>query len=220
MRLRIALAALAATFIAGGASAATFGFSCITNNSATDCGLGEAQLTMDVYGDDDSVSSKFMNAVGGDPLYISDIYFDDQAGLFVDPAVVSITEGLGVDFRTPIPGNGGLPGGNTIGFDTTPATAEANNEPGSVNGVDPGEFVILNLALDGDSGLADVLTALFLGGDQSGSLRVGIHVQGFESGGSESYVNSVNVVPLPAAGWLLIAGLGGLAAYGRKKRAA
>ena len=31
-------------------------------------------------------------------------------------------------------------------------------------------------------------------------------------------INTPNVIPLPAAGWLLLAGLGGLAAYGRKKR--
>jgi hypothetical protein len=33
-----------------------------------------------------------------------------------------------------------------------------------------------------------------------------------------SYEDHPNVIPLPAAGWLLLAGLGGLAAYGRKKR--
>ncbi len=32
------------------------------------------------------------------------------------------------------------------------------------------------------------------------------------------YERPPNVIPLPAAGWLLIAGLGGLAAVGRKKR--
>lgn len=32
--------------------------------------------------------------------------------------------------------------------------------------------------------------------------------------------HETNVVPLPAAGWLLLAGIGGLAAYGRRKRAA
>ncbi len=31
---------------------------------------------------------------------------------------------------------------------------------------------------------------------------------------------SVSVVPLPAAGWLLLAGLGGLAAVGRRRKSA
>ena len=33
-------------------------------------------------------------------------------------------------------------------------------------------------------------------------------------------ISTPNVIPLPAAGWLLIAGLGGLAAVKRRKRAA
>lgn len=49
-----------------------------------------------------------------------------------------------------------------------------------------------------------------------------IHVQGLNSGGSTKYLggDAPAPVPLPAAGWLMLAGLGGLAALRRKRRAA
>lgn len=49
-----------------------------------------------------------------------------------------------------------------------------------------------------------------------GTLRIGIHVQGYSSGGSESFVN----VPVPPAIWLLETGLFGLVAGARRRQAA
>ena len=54
---------------------------------------------------------------------------------------------------------------------------------------------------------ADVLSEL-----ASGALRIGIHVQGFASTGSESLINT----PEPGTALLLALGLGGLAA-GRRR---
>ncbi|SDF69540.1 VPLPA-CTERM protein sorting domain-containing protein, partial [Salipiger thiooxidans] len=52
----------------------------------------------------------------------------------------------------------------------------------------------------------------------SGQLRFGIHLQNMWGGASDSYVNSVTPVPLPAAGILLIGALGGLGFASRRKK--
>jgi hypothetical protein len=57
--------------------------------------------------------------------------------------------------------------------------------------------------------------------NQAGDLRIGIHVQSFGNGGSESFVNDPglppSIVPIPAAAWLLGSGLIGLAGVARRK---
>ena len=58
---------------------------------------------------------------------------------------------------------------------------------------------------------ADVIAEL-----TDGRLRIGLHVQGFGNGGSESFVN--NPVPVPAAVWLFGSGLIGLVGVARRKR--
>jgi hypothetical protein len=87
------------------------------------------------------------------------------------------------------------------------------------NGVNPGEWLTIIWNLVAGTSFSDVIAALNLGGDQAGSLRVGIHVQGFSNGGSESFVNSTPApVPVPAAGLLLAGALGALALSRRRKR--
>jgi hypothetical protein len=86
------------------------------------------------------------------------------------------------------------------------------------NGVNPGEFLTVIWSLLGGVTYSDVIAALNLGGDQSGSLRIGIHVQGFANGGSESFVNATPTpVPVPAAGLLLMGALGALTVARRRK---
>ena len=57
----------------------------------------------------------------------------------------------------------------------------------------------------------DVLSFL-----DDGGLRIGLHVQGFESGGSQSFVNN-GIIPAPGA--ILLGGIGvGLVGWLRKHR--
>ena len=201
------------------ASAVMLSFGCITNNSMMNCGTGESQTSLEVTDAmNDQVLFKFTN-FGPEASFISDIYFDNDNGTGIGSTLASIDdliESAGVDFDFPINGNGDLPGGNTVNFNTTGSdetALEAQNKPGSENGIDNigNEMlgILFNLQMGKD--FSDVLSEL-----ANGDLRVGIHVQGFYPDGSESFVNAP--VPVPAAVWLMGTGLIGLIGFGRKRQ--
>jgi hypothetical protein len=181
----------------------SFGFGCISNNIAGDCDIGEAQLAVDVTAGpaSDQVSFTFTNTGSADSS-IADVYFDDGTLL----GIASILDGTGVDFEEGAsPPN--LPGGNDVGFD---ATFAADSEPpAQPNGVNPGEELTIIFDLLTGEDLASTLAALI-----DGSLRIGIHVQGFETGGSESFVS----VPEPGLAWLLAGPILVLAARARSRK--
>ncbi|MCK0506837.1 PEP-CTERM sorting domain-containing protein [Aromatoleum anaerobium] len=164
------------------AAAIPLSFTSITNNNAGDADIGEAQLTVDVTdAGSNQVSFLFAN-VGLDASSITDIYFDDGTLL----GIASIINGLGVSFsQGASPGD--LPGGNGItpAFETTAGFLADSDPPAQPNGVNPGEQVTIIFDLQGGGTFADVLSEL-----GTGELRIGIHVQGFASGGSESFINT------------------------------
>jgi hypothetical protein len=82
-----------------------------------------------------------------------------------------------------------------------------SDSPVEPNGVNPGESLGILFDILGGNSFANVIDDI-----NSGALRIGIHVQGFASGGSESFVN----VPEPATLVLLGVGLIVLAWFGRK----
>jgi hypothetical protein len=191
--------------------AVTLGFDCITGNVAGDCVIGEAQLSVDVTDAGlDQVLFTFHNS-GPNDSSIADVYFDD--GTLLGIASIDNSD-TGVDFATGAsPPN--LPGANNASppFVTTAGLSADSNPPVQPNGVNPGESLGITFGLQSGGSFADVLAEL-----ANGELRIGIHVQGYASGGSEGFVN--NPVPVPAAVWLFGSGLIGLVGVARRKRAA
>ena len=94
-----------------------------------------------------------------------------------------------------------LPGGNNASppFSVTAGFSADSDSPVQPNGVNPGESLGIRFSLQPGETFADVLTAL-----GNGDLRVGIHVQAFASGSSESFVNTP---PLPEPGSVALFGV-------------
>ena len=198
--IRAAMLTVAITLLNTTASQATietFDFYNITNNNPGDAAIGEAQLLVDVSDEfTDQVLFKFRNT-GPAASAISEIYFDDGnllgiADIINYPPNVIFTQGASPSE---------LPGANLVNpqFETTLSFLAESIPPPSHTGVNPGEQVGILFNLQPGATYQDVLNDIY-----SGALRVGVHVIGFESGGSESFVN----VPEPATMCLL--GLGGL----------
>jgi hypothetical protein len=228
MKKKLTLVLLAFTFVsflffgANQSQAYTLGFYNISNNNATDAATGESQLFVDVnpYGIN-QVEFYFYNK-GLLASSITDIYFDDGSLL----SISSIINGSGVDFKQGA-SPGDLPSGNTANpaFVASSGFTADSQPPAQPNGVNPDENVSIIFDLQTGKTFSDVLAALALpdphftidpitGKPIDHWLRIGIHVQGFEGGGSESFVN--NPVPLPAAAWLLGTGLLGMAAIRKR----
>ncbi len=198
-----------ASLISGSASATTVTFgTCVSNNVAGDCAIASAQISVLVGAGPSAgqVTFTFSN-VGASASSITDIYFDDGTLL----GIASVTNSSGVSFsQGASPGN--LPAGNNASpaFVATAGFTADSDAPVQPNGVNPGETVTIVFNLQSGGTFGDVLAEL---GD--GRLRIGVHVQGFASGGSEALVNT----PVPEAGTLglLAVSLFGLARAGRRR---
>ena len=206
----------------------TLGFDNITTNNPDDAASGEEQLFVEMteFGSG-QVLFTFGN-LGPAAASITDIYFDEE--IFPGLAWIDNSD-PGVSFtRDASPPD--LPGGNLLDppFVTSLGFSADTDEPTQAHGVYPGES--LGIAFDVQPGgtFTDVL-----GDVQSGALRIGLHVQGFDGGGSESFVNTLSPplslssalaldpqpIPEPRPLLLLGTGLLGLIGYSwwRKARA-
>ena len=197
---------------------AIYNFAAVTNNSIIDTQIGEAQLQVLVkpYGSG-QVSFTFINN-GPAPSSITDVYFDD-GGLV---RIAEIWDGGNVEFeKYADPAN--LPGGKYINFTAKTGLSADSNAPAQPNGVNPGETLTIIADLASNVDYDSIIDAIALGlanpgVDMEGGLRIGVHVQGFASGGSESFVNDISAMPLPP----VISGgaaLMGLCATHRRRRA-
>jgi hypothetical protein len=195
--------------LTGAAQAQNFSFSCVTNNDAGDCAIAEAQLGLAV----DTAESGFVKFIFTNTSQlassITDIYFD-----WLNPADAlaqgTIGNSAGVSFSWGAsPGN--LPGGNTLSPAMTSAELSADSDaPAMHNGVNAeDEWVSFRFATGSSNPLQDLF---------AGSLRIGVHVQGFDSEGSESLVAIAAPVPEPETYALMLAGLGIVGAMARRKR--
>ncbi len=203
---------LSVSAVATQSQAATYGFNCITGNQAGDCAIGEAQLTVDVTDAGPGQVLFTFNNSGPDDSSITDVYFDDGSIASISSIASIDNSDPGVSFSlNASPPD--LPGGNSItpAFNATPGLTADSDAPPPINGVNPGESLGILVDLNGGVSYADLLSDIV-----SMDLRIGIHVQAYASGGSESFVNNV---PVPAAVWLFGSGLLGLVGVARRKRA-
>jgi hypothetical protein len=120
---------------------------------------------------------------------------------------------------------GSLPSGNNVNFgangeEVTVFSADSI-APAQPMGINPYESVGIVFSLGDGYVLSDTIAALLLGaelGDQAPwstdpTIRVGIHVQGFDSGGSES------LIAIPAPGAVVLGALGlGLISWVQRRR--
>lgn len=212
MQLKTAKSLIAGAAMALGLSTAahaqTFSFGCVTFNSTANCATGSAQLGMSFTQGVGYVDFMFTNT-GTLASSITDIYFDwrDPADTF---AQGQITNSTGVSFAWgATPPN--LPGAQNLDPDFTANLAADSNTPVQQSGVNPGEWVSFRFLTGTTSTASDLY---------SGDLRVGLHVQGFANGGSESFVTVASPAPEPETYALMLAGLAMVGASVRRKRKA
>jgi hypothetical protein len=156
-------------------------FESCKENDPIDAEIGRAQMRVRVEDiGENQVMFHFTN-LGPYASSITAIYFDDGALL----GIASINNGPGVSFsQGAAPPD--LPGGNQCDpdFEVTAGFLADSDPPVEPNGVQPNEWV--EIIFDLQTGLVFDNVIGQLG---TGELRIGIHVQGFDGGGSESFIN-------------------------------
>jgi len=197
------LAIASSTLTATPAQAIQLSFSNISHNKVADAAIGEAQLFVnvtDASGTENPFATQALfsfSNIGPAASSITDIYFDDGRNSVLS-GIAQIFNRPGVSFSAgATPPN--LPAGRNINFSTT--FSADSNSPVQPNGVNPGESLGILFNLQNGSNLQSVINEL-----ASSDLRVGIHVQGFTSGGSESFVNN-KPQPVPEPGTMAATGL-------------
>ena len=194
------------------ADGAMLTFHCITCKNLGNAQIGEDQLTCEVtVYDINTVLFAFHNSGPADSA-ITGVYWDNGSLhelIFLIDADDGVGGHPGVDF-SPMASPGNLPGReNAIPpFETTCGFTADSDPPVAPNGVDPTEWLGICYTLKPGGTFQSVLNEL-----TDGTLRIGLHVQRFECGGSESFVN----VALPEPATVALLALGAVALIRRRR---
>lgn len=208
----LALVSLCGTVMAG----PTFSFINITNNNSESAAIGESQLSVELFDLGSATQFVFSNS-GSQASSIADIYFDDGINsIFSSPITLADIDNslAGVSFA-PGASPSNLPGGNAVSFSTTPGLSADADSPAPFNGVNPGETVGITLGFTSGADFDDLLNEM-----ESGDLRIGLHVQAFDNGFSEGFINNggTPVVPAPSSLLLAAIGIGSVKLFHRRKK--
>jgi hypothetical protein len=198
--------AAAVAVAAAPSHAVQLSFDCITNNSATDCGIAESQLDVDISALGTTQARLTLTNTGPDAAVYTRVLTD---GTILTAIAAIVDSPPAVDFNEVAPGV--LPGGNGPPYNFTGDLEAAATNPAPSRGVGPSETLIIDFSIASGFDFDDVIAAL-----TDGSLRIGVRVQSFASGGSEALINT----PVPEAHTmaLLALGLTGLGMFGRPRR--
>lgn len=191
---------------ASSADAVTFGFGNISTSGFS--GNAADQISVDVVaGAGSSVRFNFSFAAG-DSGTVTYVGFDDGTGS--SPSLLSglatIFNGSGVNF---VNGSGPQISPLSPSFVEDFGAVRANGAGGVANGMSVGETLGLQYALQSGKTLADVVNAI-----DSGSLRIGLHIQQLTEGSQKAVVTPNPPANVPDGGSTLaliglgIAGLG------------
>jgi hypothetical protein len=203
--------ALVVLALATGAQAKQYSFAVIPSDdpgdpvNPVDAAIGEAQMMLEVT---DSGGGNLLftySNLGPSASSITDIYIDDADGPLMELLTIHNTPGS-VEFSAfPTPAD--LPRGKNLDppFVTVLCFSADSDPPAQPLGINPYESLSIEYSLVSGATLASVLGEL-----DDGTVRIGLHVQGYGSAGSESFI----LVPEPATLSLLT--LGGLALLRRR----
>ena len=182
-------------------------FGCITNNSAGDCAIGEDQISATLTEGAAGEATLEITMTGTDAAVIEQLFLDST---LLTGASFTSSGGIGIVEFTDDSSAGNLPGGNTVAFSTDESSSA--DPPPTKNGIgyhnndqtsgQSGSFLLEY------GGTFDELVA---------SLTVGVHVIGFDSGGSESFTTGGGPpVPEPTAALVFAIGFGVVSAARRR----
>ena len=195
------LAVAAVVFGASSAEAVPLApFTCITNNVATNCGIGTSQLSGDLTG-----NMLTIKMTGSIPAVVKQLSIEG-AGV-TSLSFVSSTAFGTVAFGAASAG-GNLPGGNSL----SPPFMEAF----TINALSPAP-PLNGIGFHNQDQNSPQEGKFMLGGNLTG-LRIGVHVIGYDFGGSEAFVTTP--IPEPSTLLLLASGLAGLGFFMRRRKAA
>ncbi|MCJ7692659.1 MAG: hypothetical protein MUO22_04520, partial [Sedimentisphaerales bacterium] len=206
-KLMLSLCLLAAVVLCAPAHAVvTYSFDCISNiepSDPTDAAIGEAQAFVDIeffsYDSETDITEvlfTFYN-IGPEDSSITDVYFYDGV-LFGISALWDADDAIDGDLGDPLvdfsleasPDH--LPAIDQL-LKLTDIYSADSDPPTQPEGVNPDEWLGVVFVLLPGNDLGDLLLAL-----ENGTVVIGIRIQGFADGGSESFIN--NTVPIPAPG--------------------
>ena len=167
-----------------------FGFGSVTTN-ALNREVIAGQLFMDVNKLDDTTSSIIFTNTGPSPSSISEIYFGSKLttlDLNIESAN-SWSPGVLFDISGAHPAN--PPGSEEFSnWWSVTITSAGANAPPSKKGINPHEFLEMELSYDSTSTLSELI--------QSGEVQVALHVISIGEY-SDTFVNGTSLIPEPAS---------------------